>query len=83
MTSDAKSNERVPTMGNNAVFPTLDDSGGGLHLREHGLTRRELFAAMLAQSVRRNHPDEDAGQIALWAVADADALLAALEKNNG
>jgi hypothetical protein len=45
-----------------------------------GLTKRELFAVMMAQSLRRGLPDETPGQIALWAIADAEALLRELSR---
>jgi hypothetical protein len=38
-------------------------------------SRRELFALSMMHAVRRNHPDESGSQLALWAAADADALL--------
>lgn len=49
----------------------------------HGLTKRELFAAMAMQGIlSRTHPaDVSADAMAQWAMVRADALLAALEEN--
>ena len=60
----------------------IDDSAlhGQLH---HGLTKRELFAAMAmaaAISNQRVQMDKPVEGIAIFAVRHADALLKALEK---
>lgn len=49
----------------------------------NGLTKRERFAAMAMQGLLAKHGDDDykCEQIACYAVAHADALLAELEKS--
>lgn len=83
--TDALPTEQRLTMGNNAAFPTLDSTPeGGLQLREWGLTRRELFAAMAMQGFLASLAGESPyADVAADAVGYADALLAELEKPRG
>jgi len=75
------------------AFPVLDDSGSGLHCREFGLTKRELFAAIAMQGLLSGAYSAIAGLskingmaavkvAAQTAVEHADELLAALEHTN-
>lgn len=78
------SNE-VVGMGSNAVFPTLDAGPEGLTLREWGLTRRELFAAMAMQGLVAHFGtcgQIDTTETAKRAVNCADALLTALQETH-
>jgi hypothetical protein len=70
--SDAKKN------GNRPIEITYDEDG----LRERGLTKRELFAAMAMQGLCA-YPsliDDTVTGVARLAVEQADALLAELAK---
>lgn len=77
----------------NPAFPCLDSSGpSGLSLRYPGLTKRELFAAMFIPAIieklnftgllRKEMPG-DYDEMAKVAVEVADALIKALEADNG
>jgi hypothetical protein len=76
---------------NEAAFPVLDtNSVGTLCLRETGLTKRELIAAMAMQSLSTPHYSERRGRMeglepvatAEAAIEYADALLAELAKGS-
>ena len=75
--SDVIPNDR----GSQPAFPTMDAGPNGPQLREWGLTRRELFAAMAMQGMVDRLMDDGHGSqyIAELAVERADALLAALD----
>lgn len=66
------------------AYPHAEHNGDGTHYHDHhGLTKRELFAAMAMQGLSAN-PDPQVSswggqQTAQCAVAFADALLAALD----
>lgn len=45
-----------------------------------GMTKREHYAGLSMQAHRFTEPDQHPDKIALWAVADADALIAELAK---
>lgn len=66
--------------GASPAYPTLDHNPHiGLQLRDCGLTKRELFAAMAMQGVIASdslHPDDNAA----FAVQQADLLLKELAK---
>ena len=63
------------------AFPALDDAGTGLHLREHGLSKREYFAAKALQGVMADpNLDITCAEIAQLCVRAADALIAELAK---
>lgn len=63
------------------AFPTLDNAGHGLSLREHGMSLRDWFAGQALAGIitlRPNTADE-----AAWAAYEAaDAMLAAREVDN-
>lgn len=67
--------------GISLAFPMNETLNG---FKEHGLTKRELFAAMVLQgfaadpNTAENTPIESAGAAVDW----ADALLAALEADH-
>jgi hypothetical protein len=68
-------------VGSEAAFPLLDHNGTSLIMREPGLAKRELFAAMALQGLRANAHFNGTGQaLAELAVKDADALLKELAK---
>lgn len=71
--------------GDQPVYPTLDGGLNGLTLREWGMTKRELFAAMAMQGLAAaggyNPTEHD--NVAHWAVKQADALLTALDQTHG
>ena len=62
-----------------SAFPVTNDTIIG-----SGLTKREYFAAMMLQGYsanpHENFTDAHYGSLARWAVEQADALLAELEK---
>jgi len=63
------------------VFPFAKDMGGGT-FTSHGITKRELIAAMLMQGLFANSGTctiDDSKESARRAVLSADALLAALQ----
>lgn len=73
------------TLNREPAFPLLDSSGpSGLGLRDPGLTKRELFAAMAMQGLAARHGDFsriiECPQVAEVAVGYADALLRELAK---
>ena len=66
------------------AFPALDDAGTGLHLREHGLSKREYFAAKAMQSILAG-ADWSRSNCTIQSITKdscrmADALLAELAK---
>ncbi len=69
-----------------AAFPTLDGGLAGLHLREHGMTLRDYFAAKAMQvtlSMNNDYPDENWRiGIAMDAYLMADAMLAVRDVEN-
>lgn len=78
-------NEHEPAYPNphNTVLSIKDNKGNWIHSRNpNGLTKRELFAAMALQGILSNAAmnGDPADQIAIDAVAAADALLAELAK---
>lgn len=69
-----------------AAFPTLDDAGSGLGLREWGLSKRDYFAAKALQGMLSNctgsfgvSQTSANNVIARSAYALADAMLRARE----
>ena len=69
--------------GDHPSFP-LDLSGPNSSHYYLGLTKRELFAAMAMQACRSRHSAYKSWQdLASDAVDIADALIAALDSNNG
>jgi hypothetical protein len=71
------------------AFPSEHDGHPSRGQMPHGLTKRELFAAMAMQSLLTPVAGDDDPQlwsydeIAKCAAKSADALLAALENRNG
>lgn len=62
--------------GDNSAYPCKYSLNGGI-----GLTKRELFAAMVMQGFASDPTAIGVGSLAESAVDWADALLAALEKS--
>ncbi|WP_423176274.1 MULTISPECIES: hypothetical protein [unclassified Stenotrophomonas maltophilia group] len=62
--------------GNNSAYPCNYSINGGI-----GLTKRELFAAMVMQGFASDPDATGLDMLAESAVDWADALLAALEKS--
>lgn len=60
---------------NRGAFPQVSD-----FRVEHGLTKRELIAAMTLQGLAAGHKGYSAERLAEWSVQHADALLAELAK---
>jgi len=71
------------TKWRNADFPAfakLSWSSGDLHCESFGLTKREWLAGLLSAAIRQAHPSMPSDAVARSGVADADALLAELNK---
>jgi hypothetical protein len=66
-------------LADSPAHPTYDNAGAGLGLREWGLTKRELFAAMAMQGLCATWDGHNYG-LAERSVQLADALLAALKE---
>lgn len=74
--------------GNHPIHPiapfTLNIGGVDVTVKRHGLTKRELFAAMAMQGIAACYPQwvqpGDAARLAECSIAAADALLAELAK---
>jgi len=73
------------TLNREPAFPLLDSSGpSGLGLRDPGLSKRELFAAMAMQALLGdNECNWKHARRAAEAVEAADALLRELAKEAG
>lgn len=63
-----------------SAFPVLDHNGNDLIMREPGLTKRELFAAMAMQGMLTCDDDVLSERLAKDAILHADALLRELAK---
>ena len=67
--------------GSEPAYPVPNDANVN---GQEGLTKRELFAAMLAQGIMANPSEQmvtwDAEKVAFAAVQHADALIAELNK---
>jgi hypothetical protein len=66
---------------NEPAYPLAWTDIHGDDQREHGLTKRELLAAMAMQGIAASGNEDTPEQRAMWAVRDADALLAELAKD--
>lgn len=84
--TDLSTDERIATFANEAAFPRPTqyretDSHNVLLAAQWGLTKRELFAAMVMQGIVANKegPAGNWEKCAAHAVKAADALLSALE----
>lgn len=62
------------------VFPFTHCLPAGGEFVYHGLSKRELFAALSMQGLRANGSPNDSAEAAQMAVTDADALLKELAK---
>lgn len=79
----------MKTNPNDSSYPNMPVYDGIHRLSEHGLTKREYFAAMALQGLLSNSYNDGAtqplstashDQIAQMAVSSADALIAELNK---
>lgn len=68
--------------GMESAFPMLDHNGNNLIMREPGLTKRELFAAMAMQGLLTHQSYHNVSRelTAEEAVLQADALLKELSR---
>ncbi len=78
----------MSNLSDEPAYPTVnklaDGHGGYTEWVDHGLTKRELFAAMAMQGLLACHTTVDLslGTMVEYCVLDADALLAELAKEN-
>ena len=67
--------------GDSSAFPWVADDDKKEHLEvQWGLSKREWFAGLAMQAFRTGNENGDSDKVAHWAVQDADALIAELEK---